>query len=417
MIANIPPQNPRFCRKIGLLSLVSIVVGSQIGSGALNSPAIFAPLGLKSMYVFLIASFGAMCIAYVFAQLSVLLPKANIHTYIGAAFGQKIGWYFGVLYWMISWVSTIVVLIAGINYLNLEGLFQMLFGLAIWWIINWINLKGVELSTKIEVFLTVLKVAFFAVFIIIPLFYFDTSNFNATPVDYDSTFLSAALWGFIGIEVAAAPAEHVHNAKTNIGRGVLIGTGLTAMIYMLGNIAALGCANWQQLSQAHAPYVLIGSKIFGTGIEHIIAFMGFLLCLGSLNAWTLASAQIAIHLQNDNNSNNQNNAKKPIIISCIGVSALWCIGLIFKKLTSIVEIIDLLTPSFIVIYFAASCSLFKISKNFYHKVISIISIGFCVFLLTFSNFYNLLSFIIMLILGLLLIKFIINDSKYTHNLC
>lgn len=397
--------------KIGTLSLISIVIGSQIGSGALSSPAIFAHFGLKSIYSWLIAGFGALCLSYVFAQLCFLLPyTGGPHVYIKHAFGHTFAFYIGWLYWMVSWISTVVVLIAGIGYLS-EGLHLTnsliitLLGLVIWIFMNYLNLKGTECSSKVELLLTGLKIIFFCVFIAIPFIYFDLNNIKYYEYSYDfPQSICAALWGFIGIEVATTPAEDVHNPRQTIPKAVMIGTCCVALIYLLGNIAALGCVHHTQLSASIAPYSLISNHIFSSNF--ITNIMAFILCLGSINAWILASGQIALGLSKDGYLPpifKQTTNQAPyfsIIITAIGVSFIWIVGMMCNLLSQIAFIIDTLTPGFIITYLFCCCALIKLSNVKIHRIVAVISIIFCLGLLSIISTTSLIVTSIIIILGI-----------------
>ena len=81
-------------KKMGFWSVVSLVIGSQIGSGAFLLPAQLASLGAISLGGWLLAGGGAISIALIFAQLCMYIPKAGgPHAYVEAAFGKRFSFF------------------------------------------------------------------------------------------------------------------------------------------------------------------------------------------------------------------------------------------------------------------------------------------------------------------------------------
>lgn len=384
------------------IPLLALVISSQIGSGALSSPAIFAQFGYKSLYAWLVASIGAMSLATVFAKLcQTTQDTGGPHVYATAAFGDRIGFYVGWIYWFVCWISTIVVLIACTSYLakflHIQNHYSILvLGLIIWLGVNYLNIIGTELSAKVEVILTILKVVFFATFIILPLCYFDSANLaNYTIGSNFNTSILAALWGFVGVETVTAPSG---TQSKHVGRAVLFGTGIVALIYILANMAAIGSVHYSILSVSLSPYDPIAYKVFGSSYGTNLA--AFLLCIGSLNAWVLAAGQIGYDLAQRRFLPQffAHSPRSSIVFSGLGITLIWTLGMLFNVLNHIMYVIDALAPSFVLIYLICACSLFKITHSSGARYIAMITSIFCIYLLAYSS---ILSYIITLTLGCL----------------
>lgn len=105
-------------RTIGFWPVFALVTGSQIGSGVFMLPATLAQFGLFSLVGWIISGIGAIALSLVFAQLCTWLPRTGgPHVYVKEAFGESAAFFTGWTYWIISWVSTTVVVIASIGYL------------------------------------------------------------------------------------------------------------------------------------------------------------------------------------------------------------------------------------------------------------------------------------------------------------
>ena len=106
-------------KKIGFWPVFAIVTGSQIGTGAFLFPSTLAPFGYYSFIGWIITALGAICLSCVFANLSSIYShNGGPHIYVEKKFGKNIAFFVGWTYWVISWVSTSVVVIASISFLT-----------------------------------------------------------------------------------------------------------------------------------------------------------------------------------------------------------------------------------------------------------------------------------------------------------
>ena len=105
-------------KKIGFWTVLSIVFGSQIGSGIFILPSTLASYGNFGLYGWCSAGLGAILLAIVFAELCSRFPKTGgPYAYVKIAFGTKSGFFVGWAYWLVSWVSNTVLVISSISYL------------------------------------------------------------------------------------------------------------------------------------------------------------------------------------------------------------------------------------------------------------------------------------------------------------
>ena len=69
-------------KKLGFWTSTSLVVGNMIGSGVFLLPATLAAFGSISLLGWLISAVGAATLAYVFIDLSKMLPESSGGPYI-----------------------------------------------------------------------------------------------------------------------------------------------------------------------------------------------------------------------------------------------------------------------------------------------------------------------------------------------
>lgn len=170
-------------KKIGFWSVFAIVTGSQIGTTVFISPASLAPYGVFGLIGWLLSGCGAIALCLVFASLCSRFPQTGgPHAYIKHLFGPTAAFFTGWTYWVISYVSTTVVVITAISSLspflgNISQMTEVTMQIILLMAITLLNLRGVQAAGKAEFILILLK---FIPLIIIPiaaLFYFNINNF------------------------------------------------------------------------------------------------------------------------------------------------------------------------------------------------------------------------------------------------
>ncbi len=239
-------------RKMGFWSVFALVTGSQIGSGVFMLPATLAPYGLYSLAGWAASGLGAIMLSLVFAQLCAWFPKTGgPHVYVKEAFGSSASFFTGWTYWIISWVSTTVVVIGSIGYLlPVLGIssptIKLFLELVLLLAITALNFRGVTAAGHVEFFLTLLKVIPLLIVPLLALFYFNIDNFSLSRTALElstSQILSRVtlltLWGFIGLESATTPAGSVENPSITIPRAVVFGTISVALLYLINSIGIM----------------------------------------------------------------------------------------------------------------------------------------------------------------------------------
>lgn len=415
--------------KIGFWSVLAIVLGAQIGSGMLMLPATLAPFGLYTIAGWIIACLGAISLACVFSRLCFIIPKTGgPHAYVRKAFGDTLSFFTGWTYWLVSWISTSIVVISCAAYLCpfFDGYSDNVYlycELILLAIITCVNCISVSFAGKLEFVLTLLK---FAPLIIIPFLtipYFNGSNFmlaEAVRGVSDASIINQAsllaFWGFIGIECATAPAGSVKNPCRTIPLAIMFGTICSALIYLANCIGIMGTIPGDALAESKAPYVMFAHMFFGGQADRIMGIIGFIICLGTLNAWTLTSGQTALGLAEDKllpqifaKTNRSKSPYFSIIISSIGMSVI----LLLTKQTSIakqvMQIIDFSVISFLFVYLVSSVSYMKIiykDKNPLQLSIGVFSVAFCLWIILNSSISSIIVSVCFSLSGIVILPFV-----------
>jgi APA family basic amino acid/polyamine antiporter len=399
-------------RKIGFWSLTSLVAGSQIGSGIFLIPASLAVFGAIGLSSWLITAVGALLLALVFSKLSSEVSKTGgPHTFIEAAFGKTFGFFSAWTYWVISWVSTPIVIISVVTYLSpLWGqqtpFINFILEIIILFFITALNLAGVNRAGRAEFIFTLLKLLPLLLVPLFGLFFIKLDHFIPFNPSQEPNLqvLNAAalltLWGFIGLECATAPADEVKNPKKTIPMAIVTGTLIVAFVYIFSSFVVMGVVPPQALMNSKAPFADAASIIFGGNWSVIISVAASIVCLGTLNAWILTSGQIALGAAHDGHFpqffKTKNKAGAPfwgLIISSLGIVPILFLMLDLSLVDQINSIIDISVTAFLFIYFLSVLSYLQFlwkklrmgSSDFWGILIGLGALTFCLWALYASG--------------------------------
>lgn len=301
-------NNTNLKRELGLVAATAIVVGNMIGSGIFMAPQGLAAASnpKATIIAWLITALGSMLIALSFAKLGAKMPQTGGPiVYTRAAFGKFAAFLIAWTYWVGSWVGNAAIITALMNYLSYffpifsnNRAAAFIASSAILWILTYINYKGVKEAGIVSIITTVLKIVPLIVFAIIAAMHFNPSYFStvsAPEVAGMSTIPAAiaiTLWSFVGLECATIPAGEIKNPERNIRLSTIYGTLITALIYILISIFAIGAMPQVELAKSNAPLAdIINFATGGTWGGTFIALGALISTLGATSGWILVTAR------------------------------------------------------------------------------------------------------------------------------
>jgi APA family basic amino acid/polyamine antiporter len=103
---------------------------------------------------------------------------------------------------------------------------------------------------------------------------------------------TAALFAMLGLESAAVPAGRVRDPARTIPRATLIGTLLTAAIYIAVSIVPMLLIPQNELARSEAPFADLLNRVLGEGVGRWLALFVVVSGLGALNGWTLLTGEL-----------------------------------------------------------------------------------------------------------------------------
>lgn len=372
-------------------------------------PANLAPYGAFGIIGWLLSACGAIALALVFAQLCARFPQTGgPHVYVLQAFGKHAAFFTGWTYWVISWVSTTVVVAASVGYMTSwidapRPLLILALEIVLLLAVTALNLQGVTAAGRAEFVLTLLKFIPLTLVPLIALFYFDASNLSIAP-DVGQLSLAQILsrvalltfWGFIGIESATTPAGSVANPRKTIPLAIITGTISVALLYIFNSFALMGAIPGAQLMLSQAPYADVTRIMFGGSWHILISLIASIVCIGTLNAWTLTSGQIALGLAQDKllpaffgRKNRSGAPYVSLLLSMFGMIPLLILTTSESLAAQVLTVIDISVTAFLFVYAVCCISFLKLlvqegeplSRTWSRFLYGFVALSFCCWIL------------------------------------
>ena len=209
-------------------------------------------------------------------------------------------------YWISSWGGNAAIVASWVFYVDALFGFSHPSGLANWgialvglWVPAAVNLAGVRQMAWFQNVTVVLKFLPLLFVGVVGWFFVRGANFGPFNASHGSLYscigiaASVALFSFIGVEVAAMTAKRVKNPRRNVGRASVIGTGVSAILYLLVAAAVMGLVPHHALVGNGAPFVNAFQTMFphGTWAGKLIAAVAVVSGIGALNGWTLVTTE------------------------------------------------------------------------------------------------------------------------------
>jgi APA family basic amino acid/polyamine antiporter len=295
---------------MGLVPATALVIGSIIGTGVFTMPAVMAAGGTSSLGVLAVVGVGAMLLAILFGQLTRRVPNSagGLYAYAKHEYGDFAGYTTAWSYWISSWAGNAAIVASWVFYVN--ALFGInnhsgwtdwgiaLLGLWIPAAINLAGLRQVAWFQNVTVVLKFLPLLFVG---IVGWAFVKAGNFGPFNASGGSLYTaigiaaSVALFSFIGVEVAAITAKRVTNPRRNVGRASVLGTGISAVLYLLVSAVVMGLVPHHALINNGAPFVDAFQAMFphGPWAGKLIAATAVVSGIGALNGWTLVTAEVS----------------------------------------------------------------------------------------------------------------------------
>lgn len=285
----------------------------MIGSGVFLLPSALAPFAGLSFVGWVVSAIGAMLLALVFAYLARRHPAAGgVYAYTREGYGDLAGFLVAWGYWISVWAADAALAIAFVGYLDpflppdlKTPAIQVSLAVGAVWFLTFVNSLGVVVAGRVQVVTTILKMLPLIVVGIGGLVFLTPSHFSiadaAAPAGQNPLFavVTLTLFAFVGLEAVTIPAESVAQPERTIPRATIVGTLVTAVIYVLSTAGAMSLVPPASLASSTAPFAEAARALGGEWLGKLVALGAAISAFGALNGWILIAGQLAMAVARD----------------------------------------------------------------------------------------------------------------------
>lgn len=296
-------------RKFGFWLATALVVGNIIGSAIFMLPAGLASYGWNSVAAWVITFVGALCLAWVFAELSRHLPSAGgSYGFMRMGVGEGAAFIGAWGYIVSMWAANAGITIAGISYLTrlvpalAAPLASPVAALGTIWLFTWVNLRGLRTAGGVQLVTSIVKLLPFVAVIGLAVWQLALHGGSVLPPLHAGsvTFAGASgavgltLYAMLGLESAAMPADAVENPEVIVPRATMVGTGLSAVVSIMATCAVALMLPTDVVATSKAPVSDFIAVSWGSIAGGFVAFCAVVSCFGCLNGWLLIGGEVPL---------------------------------------------------------------------------------------------------------------------------
>jgi APA family basic amino acid/polyamine antiporter len=251
----------------------------------------------------LITVVGCIFLAISFAYLARTFPHDDgPYDYTKRAFGEGLAFTVMWCYWVSTWVTnaTIAVTIVGyitvlIPWLKSNPLLPPITALSLLWFFVVLNLRGARAVGETQIATTVLKLLpmFGVICLGVWVLLTDPSAYRQHAITSPASFSDLSrvstltLYAMLGIECATIPACRVRDPERTIPLATVIGTIVTAVVYIGVSIVPMLLIPQAALAASNAPISEVFLRFVGGRSGELVALLITIGGLGALNGWTM----------------------------------------------------------------------------------------------------------------------------------
>lgn len=302
-------------KKIGLFTCIAVVAGNMMGSGIALLPAGLAKIGSISIIGWIVATIGALALAYVFARLATKNPQAGGPVAYAGEVSPLLGYQTSIMYYHANWIGNLAIAITAIAYSSVffpilnQPIPAAIAVIAVVWLFTFVNLLGgawVSKLTSIGLILVLIPVVGTAIF---GWAWFDSATYQANwiadaGVDSSKSIINSVLlclWAFVGVESAAVSSGLVKDPHRTVPLATLLGTAVAGIIYISASQVISGMFPNQEIAQSGAPFALSAAKMAGDWVKPFVSAFTAIACLTSLGSWMMLVGQAGLRAAKDGN--------------------------------------------------------------------------------------------------------------------
>ncbi|MCD6413507.1 MAG: amino acid permease [Elusimicrobia bacterium] len=354
-------------KQINLTGVFCIATGAMISSGLFVLPAIaFSKAGPAMVLSYLIAGILIVPVMLSKAELLTAMPKAGgDYFYISRGAGALAGFLGGLSSWfslafksafaLIGIGAFASIIFPGISEFQIDliaGFFCLVF--------MFVNLKGVQIASKIQIFLVFFLIAILAFYIIAGFPEVRLRNFEGFfSKGWRNVFGTSGLVfiSFAGLTKVAGIAEEVKNPVRNIPMGMFLSWFVVMILYCLAVFVTVGLLPASTLSATLVPLSAAAGNFAGSAGVIALAAAAMFAFVSTANAGIMTASRTPFAMSEDGflPSGMRRINKKGVPYVTVFVTTFFMLAVIF--LLSIEGLVKTASAIIIILFIFANISL------------------------------------------------------------
>ena len=295
---------------IGRWQGAGLMATTLLGTGVFILPQMTIEVaGSASLLAWLLLTVAIIPVALVFGLLASRFPHASGPAYfIEKAFGATAGRTIGLIFLLVIPIGAPAAILMTFQFLealiSISGLGQLVAELLIVAVLLLLNIKGIQVSAKLQFMLTLLIVAVVAIL-------FGASGLNVGQLEnfahsshpqFSGVMLAMGIgfWSFLGIEAMTHLASDFRQPDKDLLPAMMMGTVLVGVIYLACTFLLLMVpTEGAGLAMISAfDYLLSNTFLSGYG-AYIIGILGIASGLATVNVYAASAARLLWSFSNE----------------------------------------------------------------------------------------------------------------------
>ena len=306
-------------RTLGLKELILIVIGTVIGSGIFIVPAtVLQQTGGSislSLAVWFVAGVLSLLGALTYGELGAANPDAGgLYVYIRDAFGPLPAFLYGwTAFFVIGSGSVATLAVAFTGYLGqlvpVTPIVAKIVAVLMIAVIMIINVRGTRKSANVQNWTTGIKAVALVVMSVV-LIAMGSKLGEAPPesmvrVTGLSLFsalglaMIGVLWAYEGWQYATFSAGETRDPQRTFPRGIIFGTAVLILIYLLANVAYVAALGPEQAASSNRIAADAVGALLGAGAGKLIAVVILISMFSAANGLTLTAPRLSYAMARD----------------------------------------------------------------------------------------------------------------------
>lgn len=396
--------------KIGKLQGIGLLATTLLGSGVFILPQLTLDIaGNSAFWSWILLTLTIIPVAFVFGQLAAKFPHVGgpAH-FVETAFGKVAGRTMGMIFLLVVPIGAPAGLMLTFQFvtplIDLPGIQFLLAQLFVLLVLFIINVKGIQVSARLQLGLTVIMTALVVILCValgvsdIDLVALSVSDFE---ISASLAAMAVAFWCFLGIEAITHLSGDFASPKTDLVPAMLAGVLVVGAIYLGCTLLILTIPAQDKLAM-----ITVFDTLLGGNGALVIGILGIAGGLASVNVYVAGLSRLMCSFSKDGvlprffARENQHRVPVTALGTLLSVMALaLTLRYIFDR--DLEELIAWCNGVFVIMYLGSMLSAFKLLDK-RHRYMVCLSCLFCLIMIWGLGWQMLYALVLVIICAPLL---------------